>query len=93
MNSNTLRFGVLRTLAFGGLLIAGTLAGRAAADEPATAVAAPSRVEAQVEVIKDVADIDAATRNDLITKAAATASIAPRGFGLVAPALIVAPAQ
>jgi hypothetical protein len=102
MNNNTLRFGVVRALAFGGLLVAGAWAGKVAADTPAvattpqvSAVEAPLAVEASlpVEQVRSLECIDAVTRNDLITKAAAAASIAPRGFGLVAPALIVAPTQ
>ncbi|MNC96798.1 hypothetical protein D3C83_142650 [compost metagenome] len=53
----------------------------------------PVSDELQPEAVRDLDSMDVATRNDLIAKAAAAASIAPRGFGLVAPALIVAPAQ
>ena len=102
MNNNTLRFGVVRALAFGGLLVAGAWAGRVAAETPvhaAPAQLATPAAEVAVdtppshETVRSLDSIDAATRNDLITKAAAAAIIAPRGFGLVAPALIVAPAQ
>ena len=101
MNNNTLRFGVVRALAFGGLLVAGAWAGRVAAETPPAApasIARPALVvsvsdELQPELVRDLDSIDVATRNDLIAKAAAAASIAPRGFGLVAPALIIAPAQ
>ena len=101
MNNNTLRFGVVRALAFGGLLVAGAWAGRVAAETPLATPASSARPallvpvsdELQPELVRDLDSIDVATRNDLIAKAAAAASIAPRGFGLVAPALIVAPAQ
>jgi hypothetical protein len=102
MNNNTLRFGVVRALAFGGLLVAGAWAGRVAAEVPVPATAAPNARpalvvpvsdELQSDAVRELDSIDVATRNDLIVKAAAAASIAPRGFGLVAPALIVAPAQ
>ena len=101
MNNNTLRFGVVRALAFGGLLVAGAWAGRVAAETPPTAPASilrpalvvPVSDELQPEAVRELDSMDVATRNDLIAKAAAAASIAPRGFGLVAPALIVAPAQ
>lgn len=101
MNNNTLRFGVVRALAFGGLLVAGAWAGRVAAETPSAAPApivrpalvVPVSDELQPELVRDLDSIDIATRNDLIAKAAAAASIAPRGFGLVAPALIVAPTQ
>lgn len=101
MNNNTLRFGVVRALAFGGLLVAGAWAGRVAAETPTAtpaSIARPAPIvpvsdELQPELVRDLDSIDVATRNDLIAKAAAAASIAPRGFGLVAPALIVAPAQ
>ena len=112
MNSNTLRFGVVRALAFGGLLVAGAWAGEAATDLPApshdaevatlwTEVQATLKVELAVELrqsvnaelqrslVRELDTVDAATRNDLMTKAAAAASVAPRGFGLVSPALIV----
>jgi len=99
MNNNTLRFGVVRALAFGGLLVAGAWAGEAAATTPVSTtapVAAPSAPAPAAEPqdqVRELSSIDAATRIDLLSKAAAAASIAPRGFGLVAPALIVAPAQ
>ena len=102
MNNNTLRFGVVRALAFGGLLVVGAWAGRVAAETPAPtapasilrpALVVPVSDELQPEAVRDLDSMDVATRNDLIAKAAAAASIAPRGFGLVAPALIVAPAQ
>jgi len=116
MNNNTLRFGVFRALAFGGLLVAGAWAGEASAFTPAPlddAQVATHWAEAQSALRADIAAelkqaaadhlarslvrsldrVDAATRNDLMTKAAAAASIAPRGFGLVAPALIVEPTQ
>ena len=100
MNNNTLRFGVVRALAFGGLLVAGAWAGRVAAEAPAApatavrpALVVPVSDELQPEAVRELDSMDIATRNDLIVKAAAAASIAPRGFGLVAPALIVAPAQ
>ena len=102
MNSNTLRFGVVRALAFGGLLVAGAWAGKVAAETPvpaattqvsADAAARAADAPLQPAQVRGLECIDAAIRNDLITKAAAAASIAPRGFGLVAPALIVAPTQ
>jgi hypothetical protein len=116
MNNNTLRFGVVRALVFGGLLVAGAWAGEAAADTPApldgaqvatlwTEVHTTLQVEFAAELKRSVSDelrhslvrdldtVDAVTRNDLMTKAAAAASIAPRGFGLVVPALIVDPTQ
>lgn len=96
MNNNTLRFGVVRALAFGGLLVAGAWAGEAAATTPVPTtapVAAPAPAAAPQDQVRELDCIDAATRIDLLSKAAAAASIAPRGFGLVAPALIVAPAQ
>lgn len=91
MNNNTLRFGVIRALAFGGLLVAGAWAGEAAADTPAP----QARVDAELQAspVCELDTVDLATRNDLMTKVAAAASIAPRGFGLVVPALIVATAQ
>jgi hypothetical protein len=116
MNKNTLRFGVVRAVAFGAFLAAGAWAGEATASTPAP-LAEPEVVALWAEVratlkaelaaelsqtakdelrrnaVRDLASIDAATRNDLITKAAAAASIAPRGFGLVVPALIVDPTQ
>lgn len=112
MNSNTLRFGVFRTLAFCGVLVAGAWAGKAAAFTPTpidAALGAALRAEAlaafkaetaaelkrsaaaqlERDLVRGLAAVDPATREDLITKAAAAASIAPRGFGLVAPALFV----
>ena len=116
MNKNTLRFGVVRAIAFGAFLAAGAWAGEASASTPVpldesevvalwievratlkAELAAELTPAAQDEIhrnlVRDIASIDAATRNDLITKAAAAASIAPRGFGLVVPALIVEPTQ
>ena len=108
MNNNTLRFGVVRALAFGGLLVAGAWAGEAAAVTPAplwTEVHATLKAEFAAELkqsvdedlrrslVRDLDTVDAAIRNDLMTKAAAAASIAPRGFGLVVPALLVNPRQ
>lgn len=116
MNKNTLRFGVVRAVAFGTLLAAGAWAGEASATTPAephlsqfaprwAEVHATLQAELAAELrqsikddihrnlVRDLTVIDAATRNDLITKAAAAASIAPRGFGLVVPALIVDPTQ
>lgn len=108
MNNNTLRFGVARALAFCGLLVAGAWAGEAAAVAPTalwTEVQVTLKAEFAAELKQSVDEelrrtlvpgldtIDAAIRNDLMTKAAAAASIAPRGFGLVVPALLVNPTQ
>jgi hypothetical protein len=116
MNKNTLRFGVLRAIAFGAFLAAGAWAGEAAAltaepvvgsevavlwaevratlkAEIASELMQSARDDLQRSLVRDLTNIDAVTRTDLITKAAAAASIAPRGFGLVVPALIVDPTQ
>ena len=115
MNKHTLRFGVIRAIAFGAFLAAGAWAGEAAASttpvdgtevanlwtevratlkaELAAELKQSVKAELQHSLVRDLASIDAVTRKDLITKAAAAASIAPRGFGLVVPALIVDPTQ
>ena len=96
MTNNTLRFGVVRALAFVGLLVAGAWVGEASAATPSpstNSVVAPAPAADHRDLVRSIDCIDAATRLDLLSKAAAAASIAPRGFGLVAPALIVAPAQ
>ena len=116
MNNNSLRFGVVRTLAFVGLLVVGAWAGKAVADSPEpvdevqlaalwTEVHSTLKAESAAELrqsvsaelqrslVRDLDTVDAVTRNGLMTKAAAAASIAPRGFGLVVPALIVEPTQ
>lgn len=116
MNKHTLRFGIIRAIAFGAFLAAGAWAGEASAStqapidgsevatlwsevratlkvELAAELKRSVRDELQRELVRELTNIDALTRNDLITKAAAAASIAPRGFGLVVPALIVDPTQ
>ena len=84
MNTNTLRIGVLRTAAFTGLLLLGVVAGRVEAMASRPAPVTPP--------VRSLAELEPAVRLDLISKAAAAAVSAPRGFVLVVPATLLAPA-